>query len=69
MNNYVDIIIEALRDYRCWFTDQGGSEEENERDELKVKEINEAIEYIMREDILHNDKYNENRGEGTDELK
>ena len=43
---HVDIIVEALTDYRNWFVDQLGNEEELKQDEEKVKEIDTAIKYV-----------------------
>jgi len=43
---YIDIILEALNDYRLWFADQEGDTPELEADIEKCKLIDEAINYI-----------------------
>lgn len=48
MNEYVDIILEALRDFRNWYVGQGGDTEELKADKEKVKKINAAIDYIEK---------------------
>jgi len=52
MEKYAAIIIDALRDYRLWYMEQGGTEEEIEEDNCKIKEIDEAIDYVFT--ILNN---------------
>ena len=39
-----EIILEALEDYRRWFADDPGGADE--LDAIKIKEIDEAIEYV-----------------------
>lgn len=46
MDEFRDIIIDALVDYRLWFLDQGGNNEELKQDSLKVELIDRAIDYI-----------------------
>lgn len=46
MNEHAEIILEALRDYRNWYTDQSGDEEELIEDQLQVERIDKAIEFI-----------------------
>lgn len=49
MNEHIYIIIEALEDYRNWFTDQlCGEKDELEDDRLKVEKINNALEYLQK---------------------
>lgn len=45
---YIDIILDALNDYRHWFMDQGGNERELEEDAKKRELIDEAIKYIQK---------------------
>ncbi len=45
------IIIEALRDYANWFTDQGGNEDEILADKAKLKLIDDAYKYINNLEI------------------
>jgi hypothetical protein len=40
-----EVIIEALNDYKLWFIDQGGDEEDS-LDLDKVSLINKALKYI-----------------------
>ena len=54
MTEHADIIVQALMDYRLWFIDQGGNEQENKEDEEKVAEIDKAIAYVNQKVLEEN---------------
>ena len=43
---YKQIILEALKDYAQWFTNQVGTDEELVEDEKKIRLINAAYLYV-----------------------
>ena len=46
MDEHNGIILEALEDYRRWFGDDFAGDPEDESDNIKIREIDAAIEYV-----------------------